>query len=143
MKRFVERFKKLPAEVRRRLAVENDDVSYTLADCMEIHEATGVPVIFDIFHHRINSSGEDAGEAVRLASSTWGRGDGILMSDFSSQERGQRRGTHARRIDIRAFKRYLVDSKPVDLDIMLEIKDKEASAIRAIQAARGDRRLVT
>lgn len=141
MRRFVGRFDKLPEEVRRRLAVENDDTSYTLSDCLDIHESTGTPVIFDIFHHTINSSGQNAKEAVRLAAATWGSGDGILMSDFSNQERGQRRGTHALHIDTKAFRNYLADSRPVDLDIMLEIKDKEASAIKALAAAKGDQRL--
>jgi UV DNA damage endonuclease len=142
MKRFAERFRKLPEEVRRRLAVENDDISYTLSDCLEIHGEIGIPVIFDIFHHSINSSGEAASEAVSLASKTWGEADGILMSDFSTQESGQRKGTHSRHIDIKTFRGYLADSRPTDLDIMLEIKDKESSAMEALSAAKGDPRLV-
>lgn len=142
MRRFAKRFRKLPETVRRRLAVENDDVSYTLSDCLEIHGEADIPVIFDIFHHGINSSGQGASEAVSLAAKTWGKGDGILMSDFSTQERGKRKGTHSRHIDIRMFRKYLADSLPVDLDIMLEIKDKEASAGEALSAAKGDPRLV-
>lgn len=140
LRRFIERFKKLPHAVRRRLAVENDDVSYTLADCMEIHKATGVPVVFDAFHHRLNSSGEPLRRGVELAASTWKRRDGALIVDYSEQKRGARRGTHAASIDLRKFRRFLAETGSIDFDVMLEIKDKERSALKAIRAARADAR---
>ena len=56
--RFCRRFERLPAAVRRRLAVENDDRLYRVSDCLLISRRTGVPVIFDSFHHRLNSGGE-------------------------------------------------------------------------------------
>jgi len=141
MARFVARYAKLPDIVGRRLVIENDDVSYTLSECMGIHDETGIPVLFDIFHHEINSSGESAKEAVEAAAGTWRRRDGILMCDFSSQLEGARRGTHARSIDLGIFKRFLAETRPVDFDVMLEIKDKERSAVNALAAARGDERL--
>ena len=64
------------------------------------------------------------------------------MVDYSSQEEGRRRGTHATTLDPSLFRRFLRESRPHDLDIMLEIKDKEASALAALRAARGDPRLV-
>ncbi len=137
MSRFIERFKELPVEVRRRLAVENDDVSYTLADCLEIHRATGVPVIFDVFHHSLNSSGESLRRGVELAASTWKRRDGALIVDYSEQQGGARRGSHAQSIDVGRFRRFLAETRTVDFDVMLEIKDKERSALKAMMTARG------
>jgi UV DNA damage endonuclease len=142
MRRFVERFRKLPDEVRRRLAIENDDISYTLGDCLRIHGQIGIPVIFDIFHHSLNSSGEGAADAVRKAARTWRRSDGILMVDYSSQKRGARRGSHTQSIDLKGFRKFLSETKPCDFDLMLEIKDKERSAKKALRAAEGDPRLV-
>ncbi len=140
--RFIERYAELPKEIAQRLVIENDDISYTLGDCLEIHSETGVPVLFDIFHHTINSSGETAKDAVRKAAETWRGRDGILMCDFSVQAGGARKGSHAQSIDIRRFKRFLAETRPIDFDLMLEIKDKERSAKRAIEAAGGDPRLV-
>ncbi len=40
------------------------------------------------------------------------------------------------------FRRVLLASRPHDLDIMLEIKDKERSALAALGIARGDPRLL-
>jgi UV DNA damage endonuclease len=143
MCRFVERYANLPGEVRRRLVIENDDISYTLEDCLKIHRELAIPVLFDVFHHSLNSSGESAAEAIRKAARTWKRLDGILMVDYSSQKRGARKGSHTQSIDLNGFRKFLSETKPCDFDLMLEIKDKERSAKRALAAASSDRRLVT
>jgi hypothetical protein len=64
------------------------------------------------------------------------------MVDYSSQEKGKRRGTHAKSLDAALFRRFLLESLPYNMDIMLEIKDKEKSALDAIRIAHEDTRLV-
>jgi UV DNA damage endonuclease len=140
MKRFVRVYNRLDDLVQRRLVIENDDRSYTLSDCMAIHRETGVPVLFDIFHHRCNSSGEETADAVGIAAGTWGSRDGILMVDYSSQLPGGRPGRHAETIDEEDFSQFLEETAPINMDIMLEIKDKERSARRAVAIAGGDAR---
>jgi UV DNA damage endonuclease len=141
IKRFTERYISLPAAVRRRLVVENDDRSYTVSDCLEVNRQTGGPVLFDVFHHRVNSSGETTREALRRCAETWHRTDGPPMVDYSSQEPGQRRGRHAEHIDVRDFQMFLEAARGVECDVMLEIKDKEKSALQALRAAcRGGQR---
>jgi hypothetical protein len=39
-------------------------------------------------------------------------------------------------------KRFLNESKPYDVDIMLEIKDKESSALKALKYIEKDKRFV-
>jgi len=36
------------------------------------------------------------------------------------------------------FQGFLVESRPYDFDLMLEVKDKERSALKALELARGD-----
>jgi UV DNA damage endonuclease len=129
--RFCTRFEQLPAAVRRRLAVENDDRLYRVADCLLISRRTGVPVLFDSFHHRLNGGGESAAEALALAAATWKKRDGLPMVDYSSQKKGERTGSHAESIDLKHFARFVAATAGMDFDIMLEIKDKERSALRA------------
>jgi UV DNA damage endonuclease len=143
--RFVERYQRLRSAVRRRLVVENDDRCYTVADCLEVHRLTRIPVLFDVFHHSVNSSGETTRAALRRCAATWRRADGPLMVDYSSQEPGQRRGRHAEHIDARDFRRFLTAARGVECDVMLEIKDKEKSAPEALALASacvGDVRIV-
>ena len=140
MERFVARYDSLDNSIKRRLVIENDDVRYTLAECLLISSRTGIPVLFDVFHHAINCSGEGVGEALKMASATWKSKDGIPMVDYSSQKKGVRKGTHAEELDARDFKKFLASTRSFDIDIMLEIKDKEKSALKAIQAAQHDKR---
>jgi UV DNA damage endonuclease len=129
--RFCRRFEQLPAAVRRRLVVENDDRLYSVADCLSISRRTGVPVLFDSFHHRLNGNGEKEAEALAMAAATWEKADGLPMVDYSSQKKGERKGSHAEQIDLKHFARFVKATAGIDFDIMLEIKDKEKSALRA------------
>ncbi len=90
--RFCSRFEQLEQTVRRRLAVENDDRQYSLADCLRINRRTGIPLLFDSFHHQLNGNGEDPAAALRTASATWEKKrrptDGRLQ--FAEKRRTQR-----------------------------------------------------
>jgi UV DNA damage endonuclease len=133
LKRFVQRYTHLPLSVKRRLAIENDDRLYPLADCMDLHFQTGVPVLFDIFHHCILNFGEPAREALELAATTWSEQDGPPMVDYSSQYAGERKGRHAESLDEDDFVHFLETAQGIYCDVMLEIKDKERSALRAME----------
>jgi len=111
--------------------IENDDRSYTVADCLEVSRRCGVPVLLDAFHHRVNGSGETIGVALRRCAATWRRRDGVPMVDYSSQQPDERRGRHAEHIDVRDFRKFLAEMRDVECDVMLEIKDKESSALEA------------
>ena len=140
MRRFASEYTHLDENIVRRLVIENDDSRYTLADCLRIHEETGIPVLFDVFHHQVNPSGEAVAEAVDLCTATWRPEDGILMTDYSTQMPGGRKGRHAESLDPALFEEFLAETAPADMDIMLEIKDKEKSALRAVGIARRDGR---
>ena len=140
--RFSGRFAGLPEAVKKRLAIENDDRLFGLADCMRLHGATGVPVIFDSFHHALKNDGEPLSEALALAASTWRARDGLPMVDYSSQKSGARPGSHAESIDPADFREFLKSTEPADFDLMLEIKDKERSAAKAVLIASSDARLL-
>jgi UV DNA damage endonuclease len=134
--RFMEVYGSLSEDLRSRLVIENDDRLFSLRDCLTIHGKTGVPVLFDAFHHECLNYGESVRAGLRLALTTWGTQDGPLMVDYSTQERGQRTGSHAKALHSREFTRFLLETKGIDFDLMLEIKDKERSAVRALEITR-------
>jgi len=142
VRRFAQRLVMLDDSVRKRLVIENDDLLYTLRDCLAISEQTHIPILLDTFHHQINSSGESLKEALKLVTPTWKTEDGLPMLDYSSHLEDGSKRQHAESIDVNHFRKFLKDSKPFDFDVMLEIKDKEKSALEAVELASGDNRLV-
>ncbi|MCW4044920.1 MAG: UV DNA damage repair endonuclease UvsE [Candidatus Bathyarchaeota archaeon] len=141
LQRFINRFSLIDASTRKRLVIENDDRLFTIADCLQISASTGIPVLFDVFHHRVNSTSASVCEALKLAQKTWkARTDGVPMVDYSSQRIDGSSRAHAESIDMDDFQQFLEETKPIDFDVMLEIKDKEKSAIKAVKAASQDLR---
>ena len=129
--------------IQDQLVIENDERLYTLSDCLAIHERTGIPVIADTFHHSLSNNGELFTSLLDPVRKTWKARDGIPMIDYSSQEPGKRVGAHAMHIVEEDFRKFLKETRPADFDVMLEIKDKEKSALAALAIARDDPRLVS
>ena len=51
---FARNLDRLSARARKRLTVENDDKIYTPADLLPVCRATGIPLVYDVHHHRCN-----------------------------------------------------------------------------------------
>ncbi len=138
--RFVRTYNTLDKSIRRRLVIENDDHLYHLKDCLELNRQIGIPIVFDSFHHELLSNGDSLKLAIRKAASTWDKDrDGSPIVDYSSPYIGnyessikRRKGKHAEKIDAASFKKFLKETKDLDFDVMLEIKDKEKSALEAL-----------
>lgn len=140
--RFIKRYGELDNAIARRLVVENDE-RYPVADCLKISREVGLPVLFDVFHHSVSNKGESIPQAFAEFTPGWDPNrDGLPMVDYSSQLPGGRPGMHARSIDERDFLSFLSLSMPHDFDLMLEIKDKEKSALKALELASHDPRLL-
>jgi UV DNA damage endonuclease len=125
--------------IKKRLVIENDDRLYSLKDCLSINQETSIPIVFDSFHHELLNNEEPIRIALEKAMSTWKMSrDGFPIVDYSSQnsvkgkENKRRKGKHAERIDLILFKKFLEETQNLDFDIMLELKDKEKSALKAL-----------
>ncbi len=68
-----EGIKKLPTQVSSLLTLENDDKVYTPSDLLPVCKETGVPLVYDVHHHRCLSDGLGVAEATELARRTWDR----------------------------------------------------------------------
>jgi UV DNA damage endonuclease len=143
MERFVRRFNELDGLIVRRLVIENDDKLYDLNDCLKINSQIQIPILFDVFHHKLNNSGNKTiEESFKLITKTWNeKSDGIPMVDYSSQEPNGLPRQHSEAIKQEDFELLLKQTEPFDFDIMLEIKDKEKSAIKTIELAITDWRV--
>jgi len=66
-----QRIERLPDAVRSRLTLENDDKVYTPEDLLPVCEDTGVPLVYDVHHHRCLPDGLSIAKATELARRTW------------------------------------------------------------------------
>jgi len=93
--RFCAHVEALPPDVRRRLALEHDGTTFDLLDVMRAHERTGLPIVFDLLHHRLlNRQHLPLDEALSLALGTWPAGvrpKVHLASPSTSARRVERR----------------------------------------------------
>jgi len=142
LNRFADNYKKLDEKIKNRLVIENDDKIYSFKDCLILNEKINVPLLFDVFHHKVLHHEKSVKICLEKQSKTWNTKDGIPLIDYSSQKPGFRPGSHAESIDLKDFKRFLDESRPYDFDIMLEIKNKESSALKALKYIEKDKRFV-
>ena len=139
--RFAAAFARLSPAAQERLALENDE-RWPLAEVLPLAEAIGVPVVFDVFHHSLAPSLPtlDTRGAVELAGTTWHARDGRPEVHFSTQAPGKRTGAHAETLDDDAFLRFAAEVGDLPVDCVVEVKDKQASALRAIELLRAAER---
>jgi UV DNA damage endonuclease len=123
--RFVEQYAQLDDVIRCQLVIENDEHLYSISNCLKISKRTGVPVLFDYFHHSVLNTGELFSAIFR----SWEKEDGIPLVDYSSQQGGKRPGALAETIDTDDFSQFLFWTKPYDFDLMLEIKTRRRAHV--------------
>jgi len=97
-----------------------------------VSRIAGIPVVLDTFHHECLNNGEPLREVLEHAAATWRKVDGRQIVDYSSQQQGKRQGAHAASLDAKHFRKLLSVARGLEMDVMIEIKDKEQSALRAV-----------
>lgn len=129
--RWITQFELLPENVKKRLAIENDETGYNVSDCLEIAEACNIPVVYDCHHYECFQSSHETEEKdppmsslIKRVYDTW-RGTRPLMH-ISSQAEGARLGAHGEYI-IRIPEEFLalLESCPTEVDLEVEAKRKE------------------
>ncbi len=148
--RWVETWPSLPEPVRRRLVLEHDDLRFSAADALWIHEHTGVRLIFDHQHFWcLNPERADLAETMRRFMATW-PDDQQPKIHFSSPRTELREKTVVDRatkkktvklvppvttghadychpFEFATFMRLVDD---LDFDVMLEAKAKDLALLR-------------
>jgi UV DNA damage endonuclease len=72
LERFAAAFLRLPESTRRRLVLENDDTRFGVSDILEVHQMTGIRLVFDSLHHRLcNPEAIPVREALAACLATW------------------------------------------------------------------------
>lgn len=141
LERFARAYATLPTAVRRRLVIENDDRLFTARDVLALSRRTGAPVVFDTLHHELNHEPDAPGwlDLLDEARATWRSEDGPQKIHYAQQAPGRRPGSHSDTIGIAAFlafhrelSAHSAQNSHALPDIMLEVKDKNLSALKCI-----------
>jgi UV DNA damage endonuclease len=64
---------RLSPRARERIALENDDRVYTVEELLPLCREEGIPLVYDVHHHRCHPDGLSVEEATVAAAKTWGR----------------------------------------------------------------------
>lgn len=145
LRRFRSNYKRLSGQIKQRLVLENDE-KYHIGQVLLLAEDLKIPTVFDVFHHQCHPApgNTEVCEWLERCDTTWQPADGVQKIHYSQQAEGLRTGAHAFSIQLQAFLDFY-DNLPVrPLDIMLECKDKDISAIKCQLAtnANAERRLI-
>jgi UV DNA damage endonuclease len=131
LRRLVDVVQRLSDRARKRLTLENDDRTYTPSDLLPVCEKLGLPLVYDVHHHRCNGDGLDVETVTDLAASTWDREPLFHVSSPRGGWRGESPRSHADYIDLEDFPGCW---ESMDLTVEVEAKAKEL-AVREL--ARG------
>jgi UV damage endonuclease UvdE len=83
--RWIEGWNQCPEHVQRRLVLENDDIRFSAADALWIHERTGVRLVFDYQHFWcLNPERLDMRETLERFLKSWPKERGRPKLHFSS-----------------------------------------------------------
>lgn len=124
---FTQNLKRLSARARRVLTVENDDRVYTPVDLLPLCRATGIPLVYDVHHHRCHKDGRSVEEATKQAIATWDREPMFHISSPIEGWKGPRPQRHHDFIDMKDFPRQWLN---LDLTVEVEAKAKEVAVLK-------------
>jgi UV DNA damage endonuclease len=140
----------LPEHVRRRLVLEHDDIRFSAADVLWMHEHTGVRLVFDYQHFWcLNPERLDMVDTIRRVLATWPESvrpklhyssPRTELRALKRREKGTKRiktvhvppiwTGHADFTNPFEFARFMRDCDGLVFDVMLEAKAKDLSLLK-------------
>jgi len=141
--RFIRRYEQLQERVRQRLALENDDRRFSIADIINIHDRCGIPLVFDWQHHQVlNPLHIPWQEALTRCIASWP--DGITPKIHFSSPRTELRSEnghikvpswteHSDYVQPFEFIYVMRSSVALPFDVMLECKARDLALLKLRQ----------
>jgi len=124
---FARNLKLLSLRVRSRLTVENDDKTFTPADLFPVCRAEGLPLVYDVHHHRCNPDGMSVEQITRMAVATWNREPMFHISSPIEGWKGPKPERHHDFIDLEDLPACWKRKK---ITVEIEAKAKELAVLR-------------
>ena len=135
MERFINNFNKLDENIKSKVILENDDKVFNVRNTLKICEQLKIPMVLDYHHHLCNNNGEKIEDFIERIFKTWENDDLKPKIHFSSPKSKKEFRSHSDYVDVDAFLNFLERIKFTnqDIDIMLEVKEKDEALFRLIR----------
>lgn len=128
LSRLAAALKHLSRRARARLALENDDRTYSPADLLPFCREHGLPFVYDVHHHRCLPDGLSVEEATRQALATWGSREPLFH--LSSPREGWRSADPRPHHDYIDIKDFPACWRKLTVTVEVEAKAKETAIAR-------------
>ena len=128
LRRLAAALKHLSRRARARLALENDDRTYSPADLLPFCREHGLPFVYDVHHHRCLPDGLTVEQATRQALATWGGREPLFH--LSSPREGWKSSDPRPHHDYIDIKDFPACWKKLDITVEVEAKAKETAIAR-------------
>lgn len=141
LERFRSNYRNLPQDIKDRLVLENDDVSWSVHDLLPVCEELNIPLVLDFHHHNIifdsshvrEGTADLVGPLMDRIIATWKRKNKTPKMHYSEPTSpaitGRQRRKHSARVKT-------LPPCPVDMDLMIEAKDKEQAVFELMRTFR-------
>ena len=137
LERFRENYKRLSPEIKKRLVLENDDVSWSVHDLLPLCEELNIPMVLDFHHNNIIFDSEHIREGTKdiidlypRILATWKRKNITPKMHYSEPTPAAITGRQRRKHNPRVT---TLPPCPSDMDLMIEAKDKEQAVLELMR----------
>ena len=133
IKRFINTYNSLDKKISRFLRLENDDISYTVADVLSISKLCGIPIVLDIHHHNCNNDGEiHIANSILDIKNSWNNTKLIPKCHISTGISSYTDKRHADLISYGDYFAFCEITKDISIDLMVEAKSKEQAVLQLL-----------
>ena len=130
--RLEHNLQKLDGSILKHLTLENDDISYTPQDLTPVCRSLGIPLVYDVHHHRCLADKWTIQEATEQALKTWNREPLFHISSPLNGWGGKNPRQHHDYIDLDDFPTLWKQIDPLTVEV--EAKKKEEALAHLIAA---------
>ncbi|MGA2618087.1 MAG: UV DNA damage repair endonuclease UvsE [Thermoguttaceae bacterium] len=134
---FAKNFARLSKKARKLVTLENDARVFTPADLLPLCKAEGLPLVYDVHHHRCNPDGMSVEQATKRALATWDREPLFHISSPIEGWNGPKPHRHHDFIDVKDFPKSWRRKK---ITVEVEAKAKEVALEKLLTELRNKKK---
>ena len=122
----------IAVDIKKKIAIENDDKVFNAEDVLYLCEHLGVPMVLDIHHHKCNHEKDNLPQLMDRIKSTWnGKRPKVHLSSGKTCPTDRH---HADYIDFEDY-RQTAELVKDEFDIMMECKEKDLAVLKIMNKA--------